>query len=77
MGELKDFPAPTGKSRVWRIAPGTLHAECGVSPSCAVVADGFTSIIDLAFGPDGTLYVVVFDEGNVEIDGPHGMPELV
>jgi hypothetical protein len=28
------------------------------------VADGFTSIIDLAFGPDGTLYVVELDEAS-------------
>jgi len=49
---------------VWRIEPGTLHADCGTSPACSVVADGFTSIIDLGFGPDGTLYVVEFDEAS-------------
>ena len=64
MGELKGFPAPTGASRVWRIEPGTRHARCGTSPACTVVADGFTSIIDLAFGEDGTLYVVEFDEAS-------------
>ena len=72
VGELKGFPAPTGASRVWRIEPGTRHAECGSSPACTVVADGFTSIIDLAFGPDGMLYVVEFDEASwaaVEIFG--------
>jgi hypothetical protein len=62
VGELKGVPAPQGMSRVWRIEPGTRHAECGTSPACSVVAGGFTSIIDLAFGPDGTLYVVEFDE---------------
>jgi hypothetical protein len=64
MGELKGFPAPTGASRVWRIEPGTRHARCGTSPACTVVADGFTSIIDLAFGEDGTLYVVKLDEAS-------------
>jgi hypothetical protein len=64
VGELKGFPAPTGESQVWRIEPGTRHAECGISPACMVVADGFTSIIDLAFGPDGTLYVVELDEAS-------------
>lgn len=64
VGELKGFPGPTGESRIWRIEPGTLHAECGASPACSVVADGFTSIVDLAFGPDGTLYVVEFDENS-------------
>ena len=62
MGELKGFPAPKGESRVWRIEPGSRHAVCGSSPACQVVADGFTSIIDLTFGPDGTLYVIELDE---------------
>ena len=64
VGELKGFPAPTGESRVWRIEPGTRHAICGSSPACQVVADGFTSIVDLTFGPDGTLYVVELDEAS-------------
>lgn len=62
VGELTGFPGATGVSRVWRIEPGTLHAACGTSPACSVVASGFTSIVDLAFGPDGTLYVVEMDE---------------
>jgi hypothetical protein len=64
VGELKGFPGPTGASRVWRIEPGTIHAKCGTSPACTVVADGFTSIVDLTFGPDGTLYVVEIDEAS-------------
>ena len=64
MGELKGFPAPAGASKVWRIEPGTRHARCGTSPACTVVADGFTSIVDLAFGKDGTLYVVELDEAS-------------
>ena len=64
VGELKGFPAPTGESRVWRIEPGTLNADCATSTACTVVADGFTSIVDLAFGPDGSLYVVELDEAS-------------
>lgn len=64
VGELKGFPGPVGVSKVWRIEPGTLHAKCGTDPACKVVADGFTSIVDLAFGPDGTLYVVEMDEAS-------------
>lgn len=64
VGELKGFPAPTGASRVWRIRPDAHHAHCGASQDCEVFADGFTSIIDLAIGPDGTLYVVEFDEAS-------------
>lgn len=64
VGELKGFPAPTGESRVWKIRPGAHHAQCGASPDCEVFADGFTSIIDLTMGRDGTLYVVEFDEAS-------------
>jgi hypothetical protein len=64
VSELKGFPAPTGESRVWRIDPMARHAQCGSSPACSVVLDGFTSIIDLTFGPDGTLYVVELDENS-------------
>jgi hypothetical protein len=65
--ELKGFPAPTGESRVWRIEKGSRHVACeaGVAGSpCSVVADGFTSIVDLTFGPDGTAYVVELDEAS-------------
>jgi hypothetical protein len=64
VGELKGFPAPLGESRVWRIEPGTRHARCGTDAGCQMVGDGFTSIIDLTFGPDGTLYVVELDEAS-------------
>lgn len=61
VGELKGFPAPKGESRIWKIDPGTRHAVCGASPACHLLADNFTSIIDLTFGPTGTLYVVELD----------------
>ena len=64
VGELKGFPAPTGESRVWRIAPHARHARCGTSRDCRVIADGFTSIVDLTFGRDGTLHVVELDEAS-------------
>jgi hypothetical protein len=65
VGELKGFPAPTGVSRIWRIAPDASRAQCGADPDCELLFDGgFTSIIDLAFGPDGLLYVVELDENS-------------
>lgn len=65
VGELKGFPAPTGESRIWRVAPDASSAQCGSSPDCVVVFDGgFTSIIDLTFGPDGLLYVAELDEAS-------------
>jgi hypothetical protein len=65
--ELKGFPAPLGESRVWRIEPGTRHVHCDAAATdspCSVVADGFTSIVDINFGPDGTAYVVELDEAS-------------
>lgn len=65
VGELKGFPAPTGESRIWRIAPDASSAQCGSSSDCTLVFDGgFTSIIDLTFGPDGRLYVAELDEAS-------------
>ena len=63
VGELRGFPGPLNQSRIWRVAPWASWADCEVSEDCEVVFDGgFTSIIDLVFGPDGLLYVVEFDE---------------
>jgi len=64
VGELKGFPAPTGASRVWRIEPGARHVRCGIDPECSVVLEGLTSIIDLTFDNDGTLYVLELDEAS-------------
>jgi hypothetical protein len=73
VGELKGFPAPAGESNIWRVSPSANAAQCGASPDCVKVFDGgFTSVIDLAFGPDGLLYVAELDEGSwaaVEIFG--------
>lgn len=64
VGELTGFPAPLGESRVWRIAPGSRHVRCGIDPGCTLVLEGFTSIIDLAFGPDGRLNVAQLDDAS-------------
>jgi hypothetical protein len=64
VGELKGFPAPIGESRVWRIEPGSRNVRCGESKKCTLVLDGFTSIIDLVFGPDGRLNVAQIDDAS-------------
>jgi len=47
------------------VSPGASWAQCGVSPDCVKAFDGgFTSIIDLAWGPDGRLYVLELDEAS-------------
>jgi hypothetical protein len=62
VGELRGFPATPGRSQIWRIAPDSVNAVCDpAAPStgaCRRYADGFTSIVDLEFGPNGSLYVV-------------------
>lgn len=72
VGELTGFPAPTGQSGVWRIEAGSTGVRCGIDPECTRALDGFTSIVDLAVGPDGLLYVSELDERSwaaVEIFG--------
>jgi len=63
VSELKGFPAPTNASNIWRISPDASGAMCGSSPDCMKLFDGgFTSIIDMAFGDNGMLYVAEIDE---------------
>ncbi|MBV1853726.1 ScyD/ScyE family protein [Catellatospora tritici] len=51
VAELTGAPFPTGGARVYRVVPGQ-------APT--VYAQGLTTAIDLAFGPDGSLYVLEF-----------------
>lgn len=59
-GELTGFPGTPGWSRVWKIDEGSRNVLCP-SSACTEVVSGLTSIVDLEFGPDGTLYVVELD----------------
>jgi hypothetical protein len=73
VSELKGFPFIKGTSRIWRIEPGTKNATCDPShPNtgpCTTFATGFTSVIDLAFGPDGTMYVLeIAKEGLLRVE---------
>ena len=49
VGQLTGFPFPVGGANVYRVEPGE-------APE--VFASGFTNIIDIAFGPNGSLYVL-------------------
>jgi hypothetical protein len=49
VGQLTGFPFPTGGAGVWVIEPGQDPVP---------YATGFTLIIDIAFGRDGSLYVL-------------------
>jgi len=62
IGELKGFPAPLHRSRIWRVEPGARNVHCGKSPDCrAVVHGGLTSIIDLRFHA-GKVYAAQIDD---------------
>jgi sugar lactone lactonase YvrE len=61
VSELTGFPFAKGAARIWRIEPGSVEAVCdpvASSGGCSSVATGFSSVIDLTFGPDGTMYVL-------------------
>lgn len=62
VGELRGFPATPGTSEVWRIAPNSVNAVCDPenphAGRCRRYADGFTSIVALGAGDDGSIYVV-------------------
>jgi hypothetical protein len=62
IGELRGFPGTPGKSEIWRIKPGTRNAVCNPKRpnrgDCKRHADGLTSIVDLAAGPNGSIYAV-------------------
>lgn len=49
VSQLTGFPFPVGGSSIWRVRPGQ-------APT--VFASGFTNVVDIAAGRDGSLYVV-------------------
>jgi hypothetical protein len=54
VGELTGAPFTAGAARVYRVVPGS-------TPQ--VILEGFKTILDLSFGPDGSLYVLEFAGG--------------
>ena len=79
VSELKGFPFAKGTSRIWRIAPGSIGATCDPAQPqtgpCRTVGAGFTSVIDLAFGADGTMYVLeMVKEGLLSVEFFGGPP---
>jgi hypothetical protein len=63
VGELTGFPFPPGKARIFRVTR---------DGDKSVYARGFTNIIDLAFGPDGSLYVLEIATNGLESGDPTG-----
>jgi hypothetical protein len=70
VGELTGQPFPRGAARVYRVPSG------GGTP--VVVAEGFTNIIDVAFGPNGAGYVLEHDvDGIIPPLGPSNDGRLI
>lgn len=71
VGLLGGFPFAPGTSPVYRLDPS--HAGPSIcsglpgvpSAGCSVYEGGLTSIVDIEFGPDGSLYVVQFSDAGV------------
>jgi hypothetical protein len=57
VSQLTGFPFPVGGAKVFRVNPWT--------GAYSVYASGFTMIMDLDFGDDGTLYVLEIDSDNI------------
>ncbi len=63
MSQLTGFPFPAGAANVYRIDPRT--------GDVSVYASGFTNIMDIDFGRDGTLYVLEIDHDRLPpLGGP-------
>jgi hypothetical protein len=64
VSQLTGFPFPVGGANVYRVDPRTGETS--------VFASGFTNIMDLAFGRDGTLYVLEIDHNSLLAPGNEG-----
>ena len=62
VGQLTGFPFPVGEARIHRVPPWGGEPEN--------FAGGFSNIIDLAFDPTGTLYVLQIGEGLPPLNPP-------
>ena len=63
VGQLIGFPFLVGAAKVYRVEPGE-------KPT--VFADGFTNIIDIGFGHDGSLYVLEIAHNGLLSGDPNG-----
>ena len=63
VSQLTGFPFPRGGARIYKVVPGS-------APQ--VFAAGFTNVVDLAFGPDGSLYVLEITTNGLLSNNPAG-----
>lgn len=58
VSELTGFPFEVGAARIWRLNDTNGDGDALDNGEMTVYADGFTAALDLAFDPDGRLYVL-------------------
>ena len=65
VGQLVGGPGTPGSAHIWRLNPNVTGASCAVGSTgaCKDWKHGFTSIIDLAWGPNRALYVYEIAKG--------------
>ena len=63
VAELTGFPFTQGAARIYRVTPGG---------AVSIAYTGFTNITDLAFGGDGSLYVLELDSNGLATPGGAG-----
>ena len=68
VSQLTGFPFPVGGASIWRIVPG--HAP-------TKYATGLTNVTDLAFGRDGSLYVVQIADQGLLAEKPTGSVQRI
>ena len=68
VGQLTGGPFPVGRASIMRVDPASGEAT--------EYATGFTNIIDIAFGPDGTLYVAEITHGGLMSVFAGGQPPI-
>jgi hypothetical protein len=64
VSQLVGFPFPVGAANVYKVDPRT--------GAQTVFASGFTNLMDLAFGRDGTLYALEIDHNGLLNEGNEG-----
>ena len=71
VAELRGFPFTPGASRIWRIEPGTEDVMCDPDAKrgpCRLYADGFTSVIDIAWSGRTLLVLEIAKDGLLALE---------
>tara|TARA_Y100001936_G_C16076521_1_gene674373 strand:- start:688 stop:1749 length:1062 start_codon:yes stop_codon:yes gene_type:complete len=67
VGFLTGFPYPNGEAAVWRVEDLNNDGDAMDEGETELYATGFTTITDITFGPDGTMYVAEFSTNTKDV----------